>query len=440
VASKTSPIPGPIAESFIKRDKKYLSPSYTRSYPAVIEKGEGSWVWDVDGNKFLDFNAGIAVCATGHCHPEVVKAIKTQADSLLHISGTDYYQPRQVELAEKLAEIVPGPKNKRSFFSNSGAEAIEAAMKLSRYHTQRKYFISFFDSFHGRTLGALSLTGSKQVQRRRFGPLLSGVVHLPYGYCYRCAYNLHYPECNFACIRYIEDEVFRTILPAEEVAAIFVEPIQGEGGYVIPPDGWLSELHKLCAKYEILLVADEVQSGMGRTGRMFASEHSGVIADIYCLAKGIASGMPLGATVARSSIMDWPPGAHASTFGGNPVSCAAALTTIRLLEEGLIENARRMGELLLTGLESLRERYEFIGDIRGKGLMIGIELVRDPKTKEFATERRNSVVVEAFRQGLILQGCGPSVIRFSPPLVVSREECMMALSRFEAALKKVFRA
>lgn len=437
--SSVSQLPGPIAETLLKKDEKYISPSYTRSYPAVIERGQGCWVWDVDGNKFLDFNAGIAVCATGHCHPEVVKAIKEQVEWLLHISGTDYYQPRQIELAEKLAEIVPGSKNRRTFFSNSGAEAIEAGLKLARYHTGRKYFISFIGSFHGRTMGALSLTGSKEVQRRGFGPLLSGVVHIPYGYCYRCAYNLSYPGCQFACIRYIEDEVFRTILPPEEVAAVFVEPIQGEGGYIVPPDEWLAELRGLCDRYDILLVVDEIQSGMGRTGRMFASEHSGVIADIYCLAKGIASGMPLGATVAKAEVMDWGPGAHASTFGGNPVSCAAALTTIRLLEEGLIENAREMGKFLLDGLKPLAERYEFIGDIRGKGLMIGIELVEDRKRKRFVTEQRNRVVVEAFHKGLILQGCGPSVIRFSPPLIVAQEECRLALELFEAALRKAFR-
>lgn len=432
-------LPGDKAKEIIKRDKRFLSSSYTRSYPAVIEKGAGCWVWDVDGNKFLDFNAGLAVCTTGHCHPEVVKAITEQAQKLLHISGTDYYQPMQVRLAEKLAEIVPGGMNKRVFLSNSGAETVEAAFKLARYAKKRSYVIAFYNGFHGRTMGALSLTCSKSVQKKGFGTLIAGVIHIPFGYCYRCSFNLEYPSCEFACIRYIEDEIFRAKVPGEEVAAVFAEPIQGEGGYVIPPPGYFQKLKKLCDKYGILFVMDEVQSGMGRTGRMLAIEHWGVKADIYCLAKGIASGLPLGATVASRSIMDWPPGAHASTFGGNPISCVASLATIKLLENGLIENAEKMGGFLLKRLKELESKYDFIGDVRGKGLMIGIELVKDKKTKEPVPGKKTGVIVEAFKRGLILQGCGVTTVRFSPPLIVTRKEAELALDIFEQAIKRVFK-
>jgi 4-aminobutyrate aminotransferase len=433
-------LPGIKAQKILKKDKKYISPSYTRSYPAVIEQGEGCWVWDVDGNKFLDFNAGIAVCATGHCHPEVVEAIRKQAGKLIHISGTDYYYPQQVELAEKLAEITPGGKNKKVFFCNSGAEAVEGAFKLARFHTKRPYALSFFGSFHGRTMGALSLTGSKVVHKQGFAPLVPGVFHIPYAYCFRCFFRLEYPGCDFYCVKYIEEEVFKKIVPPEEVSALFAEPIQGEGGYIVPPDGYFQKIRELCDRYDILFVVDEVQSGFGRTGRMFAIEHYGVMADIYCLAKGIASGMPIGAFVSRSGIMNWPPGAHASTFGGNPVSCVAALTTIHLLENGLIENAEKVGRYLLKELEVIQSKFEAIGDVRGKGLMIGIELIEDSIAKKPIPERRDAVVYKCFEKGLILQGCGPSTIRFSPPLIVTQEEADVALEIFEEALKEVFKS
>jgi 4-aminobutyrate aminotransferase len=430
-------LPGPKAQKILRKDKKYISPSYTRSYPAVIERGEGCWVWDVDGNKFLDFNAGIAVCATGHCHPQVVEAIKKQAGTLIHMSGTDYYYPLQTELAEKLVEITPGGMNKRVFFCNSGAEAVEGAFKLVRYATGRKNVIAFFGAFHGRTLGALSLTASKVVQKHRFGPLIAGVYHVPYAYCYRCVYNLEYPGCNFACINYIEDYLFKKVVPAEEVGAIFVEPIQGEGGYVVPPSGYLEKLRALCDKYGILLVADEVQSGMGRTGKMFALEHWGVKADIYCVAKGIASGLPLGAFIANAGLMNWPSGTHASTFGGNPVACASAIATIKLLEDSLIENAQKMGEIIRNRLDALQTKYSFIGDVRGKGLMAAIELVEDSLSKKPLPDLRNRIVYQCFEKGLLLQGCGESAIRFSPPLIVTEEEINVAFEIFEAVLKEV---
>ncbi len=432
-------LPGPKARTFLKMDSKYISPSYTRSYPAVIEKGSGVWVTDVDGNEFLDFSAGIAVLATGHCHPEITKAIKEQSEKLLHMSGTDFYYPYQIDLAEKLAEIVPGAKNKKVFFGNSGAESIECAMKLARYHTRRPRYIAFTGAFHGRTYGALSLTSSKAGQRRFFGPLLPDVTHVPYAYCYRCPFNLNYPGCNLECIKYIEEVVFKKIAPPEEVAAVFVEPIQGEGGYVVPPESFIPALRKLCNDYDIILVDDEVQAGMGRTGKMFAIEHFNTKADMYCIAKGIASGLPLGVCVSNSSLMDWPPGAHASTFGGNPVSCAAALKTIELLENGLIDNAARLGELALNIMNELKEHYDFIGDVRGKGLMIGVEFVTDKKTKTPVKDKRDAVVYEAFKQGLLILGAGESVIRIIPPLVINEQELQTGLDIIEQVIKKVFR-
>ncbi len=432
-------LPGPKGRALLRRDSKFISPSYTRAYPAVVEEGKGVWVKDVDGNEFLDFTSGIAVLSTGHCHPEIVEVIKGQVERLIHMSGTDFYYPYQIELAEKLAEIVPGGKNKKVFFGNSGAEAVECAMKLARYIKRRPRYIAFTGAFHGRTFGALSLTSSKAGQRRYFGPLLPDVTHVPYAYCYRCPFNLSYPTCALECIRYIEEVVFKKIAPPEEISAIFVEPIQGEGGYVVPPKGFFPALRDLCNKYEILLVDDEVQTGMGRTGRMFAIEHYNTKADMYCIAKGIASGLPLGVCVANAGLMEWPPGAHASTFGGNPVSCSAALKTIELLENGLIDNAARLGEIALKRLNELKEKYEFVGDVRGKGLMIGVELVADKKKKTPIKDRRDAVIYEAFKQGLLLLGAGESAIRIIPALVISEEELQVGLELFENVLKKVFK-
>ena len=346
-----TPLPGPRAKAIIERDQAVLSTSYTRSYPLVIRRGEGATVEDVDGNRFLDFAAGIAVVATGHSHPQVVQAIQKQAADFLHMSGTDFYYEGMVRLAEKLAALAPVEGRPRVYFGNSGAEAIEAAIKLARYHTGRDKFIAFLGGFHGRTMGALSLTASKVVQRRGFHPPLP-VQHIPYAYCYRCPYGKEPSTCAVECVKVLEDSLFKTVLPADEVAAIFVEPVQGEGGYVVPPKKFLEELRRVADKYGILLVHDEVQCGMGRTGRMFASEHFGVKPDIVAIAKGIASGMPLSATVARADIMNWPPGAHASTFGGNPVSVAAALTTIELLEQSLIRNAAALGSYMLARMRS----------------------------------------------------------------------------------------
>lgn len=428
-------LPGPRAEKLIAVDNRFVSPSYTRGYPLVVDRALGVWVEDTDGNTFLDFTAGIAVCAAGHCHPKVVEAIKRQADRLLHMSGTDFYYTPQIELAQKLAAIVPGDSARKVYFGNSGAEAVEAAFKLARWHTRRELNIAFFGAFHGRTMGALSLTASKSIQKKHYNPLVPGVTHIPYPYCYRCPAGMCYPACDTACVGYIEDPIFRTNLPPEEVAAIFIEPIQGEGGYVVPPPEFHKKLKVLADTYGILFVADEVQSGMGRTGKMLAMEHFGVSPDIITLAKGIASGMPLGAMVAGADIMNWEAGSHASTFGGNPVSCSAALTTIELLENGLISNAERRGEQLLNGLCELQTSIECMGDVRGKGLMIGVEFVKDRITKERATDWRNDIIRESFKRGLLLLGCGENSIRFCPALTVNEDEIDVCLSIFEESVR-----
>ena len=367
------PPPGPKATALLERDAKYVSPSYTRVYPLVVERGSGAVIQDVDGNLFLDFTAGIAVTSTGHCHPHVVAAIKDQADKLIHMSGTDFYYQPQIDLSQRLAEGGPGKSPKRVFFTNSGAEALEAALKLARWHTGRSRAVAFFGAFHGRTYGAMSLSGSKLVHRRGFSPLVPDIHHVPYP---RGCHGCDAPDAGCACVRQIEETVLRRTAPPEEVAAIFVEPIQGEGGYHVPPRGFLPALRAMCDRYGILLVADEVQSGMGRTGKMYAVEHWGVEPDIICLAKGIASGMPLGAIIARDEVMDWPSGSHASTFGGNPVSCRAALATLDLLEAGYMANAAERGEQLKQGLASLRQRHPEIGDVRGLGLMVAMDVVQ----------------------------------------------------------------
>jgi len=405
-----------------------------------MARGKGAYVWDVDGNRFLDFTAGIAVTSTGHSHPDVVKAIQEQATQFIHMSGTDFYYPIQIRLAEKLNQLAPMKEQTTVFFGNSGAEAIEAALKLARYATGRPHLLAFHNAFHGRTMGALSLTASKVVQRRGFAPLLPEVTHVDYGYCYRCPLHLTYPSCELACVHTIEDELFRAEVPPDQVAAIFVEPIQGEGGYIVPPPGWMNALRELCDKYGILLVADEVQSGMGRTGKMFAIEHFGVEPDIVAVAKGIASGMPLGAMIARKSLMTWPPGAHASTFGGNPVSAAAALATIRLLEDGLVENAARVGKYMMARLLDMQEKHPSMGDVRGLGLMIGVEMVKDRQTRERAQDIRDWVIQRAFEKGLLILGAGQNVVRFMPPLIIDEETADKGLTIFEEALTEAEKA
>jgi 4-aminobutyrate aminotransferase len=429
-------LPGPKSRAAVEADRRLISPSYTRSYPLVAKRGRGVRIEDEDGNEFLDFAAGIAVVSTGHCHPEVVAAIQKQAAELIHISGTDFYDVHLTELAEQLSAVAPMRGPHKFFYGNSGTEAIECALKVARYHTGRQQIISFFGAFHGRTMGALSLTGSKPQQKRRFAPLVPGVTHVRYPYVYRgCTGGPQEEEAfSLGCARYIEEKLFKTILPPEEVAAIFVEAIQGEGGFVPAPANFLRELRAICDRHGILLVADEVQSGCGRTGKWWAIQDSGVEPDIVCIAKGIASGMPLGICMTRAEVMDWVPGSHASTFGGNPVSIAAALATMKIIEREAMANAASVGEFMLERLRGWKKSHAVVGDVRGRGLMIGIEIVKDKATREPAVELRNRIEALAFERGLMMLGCGETSLRLSPPLIVSKEEATVALDILEDAL------
>jgi 4-aminobutyrate aminotransferase len=418
---KTTP-PGPKARALIELDHQYTAPAYGRVYPLVVKEGRGMMIEDVDGNRYLDFNAGIAVAATGHAHPQVVAAIKEQAEKFLHFCGSDFYYEPMARLAEKLGRAAPGPSAKKVFFTNSGTEAIEAAFKLARYATRRQHVVAFLGSFHGRTFGSLSLSASRSLHRAHFGPLIPGVHHLPYG-----------DVESF-------EKLFRHQVAPEEIAAVFAEPIQGEGGYIVPPTDYLSKLRNICQRHGILLVADEVQSGFGRTGKMFACEHAGIEPDILCVAKGIASGMPLGAMIARSDISTWPAGAHGSTFGGNPVACAAALATFALLENGLVRNAADTGSYLKSKLQGLQEKHPMISDVRGLGLMIGVELAKPGLARIPDVQLRDQVILKAFEKGLLLLGCGVSTIRFSPPLVVEERHCDTAVEILDETLEELTRS
>jgi 4-aminobutyrate aminotransferase len=400
-----------------------------------MDRGQGAIVWDVDGHRFLDFCAGIAVCNTGHSHPKVVQAIQDQAARFIHMSGTDFYYRSEIELAERLNGLAPMADDTRVFLTNSGTESVEAAFKLARYHTRRPRTLAYINAFHGRTMGALSLTASKAVQREGFAPLVPGVTHVPYPYCYRCSFGQTYPSCELYCARYIEETVLNSFCPPQEVAALFGEPIQGEGGYVVPPPGYWQRIRELCDKHGILLVMDEIQSGLGRTGKMFAIEHWDTEPDIVALAKGIASGMPLGAIVAREQVINWPPGSHGTTFGGNPVCCAAALATLDVIEDGLVENAARQGEYLLDALRDMQTRYTTMGDVRGKGLMIAVEWVKDRESKERAPKLRDQILHECYLRGMLVLGCGQNNLRFSPPLTITRTEVDEALEILESALE-----
>ena len=430
-------LPGPKAKALIERDGKVVSPSYTRDYPFVIARGEGATVEDGDGNVFLDCAAGIAVNSTGHSHPTVVAAIVDQAQKFLHMSGTDFYYEPQVRLGEELADTAPMSGQVRTFYANSGTEANEAAIKLARYHTKRYGILGFLGSFHGRTMGSLSLTSSRAIQRRGFGPMQGGTFHAPYANCYRCPVGLTPDRCGAECLEFLEEQILVHLISPDDVAAVLVEPIQGEGGYVVPARAFHERLRALTKQHGMLLMVDEVQSGMGRTGKMWAIEHFGVEPDVVTAAKGIASGLPLGVTIAKADVMGWPPGAHASTFGGNPVSCAAAIATIGLLRESLVKNAAEVGEHLLAGLRALKDKHPIIGDVRGKGLMVGVELVRDRVTKERATTERNAVVDEAFHRGMLILGAGRNAIRFSPPLVLSKSQADTAIRIFDESLTSV---
>jgi len=427
-------LPGPKAKALIERDLAVISPSYPRAYPFVMDHGCGSEVWDVDGNRFLDFAAGIAVVSTGHSHPEVVRAIKEQAEKFIHISS-DFYHDSWVRLGEKFNQIAPFEEGAVSFMTNSGSESVEAALKLARYHTKRSQFVGFLGGFHGRTYGSLSFTASKPIYHDGFYPLMNGVVHVPFPDPYRPVLQPLQGEDNgMAVVRYLEDQIFGKLLPAKQVAGILVEPIQGEGGYVIPPAGFFPALRDLCDRHEILLIADEVQSGMGRTGKWWAIEHFGVEPDIICVGKGIASGVPLGAMVARKSVVTWPKGSHGNTYGGNPIACSAALASIALIEDQYMQNATEVGEYTLDALEEIKVRHPSIGDVRGQGLMIGVEFVEDKGSRKPAHDLQERVVDLAFERGLLMLGCGRSTIRISPPLSVSRAEIDEGLTIFERAI------
>jgi 4-aminobutyrate aminotransferase len=430
-------LPGPNAQRILKDDERWLSPSYTRSYPLVAKRGRGVVIEDVDGNEFLDFSAGIAVVSTGHCHPEVVAAIQKQASELIHMSGTDFYYENMITLAERLSKIAPMPGPHKVYYGNSGTEAVEAAIKLARYHTRRQHIIAFFGAFHGRTMGSLALTSSKPQQRRRFAPLMPGVTHVPFPNLYRRPAGTDAAEYSRGCARFIEEKLFKTTLPPEEVAAIFVEPVQGEGGYLPAPPEFLQELRRICDENGILLVADEVQSGCGRTGKWWAIEHAGVQPDIVCSAKGIASGMPLGVVISRASIMDWVPGSHASTFGGNPVCIAAALATLDVIEREAMKNAAEVGRHILGRIGGWPAKHPMVGEVRGMGLMIGVEIVKDQKTKATAHDERDRIVEAAFERGILFLGAGENAIRIAPPLIVTKEQADVALDVLDECIALV---
>ena len=430
--------PGPKAKKIVDRDAAVISPSFGRAYPLVVEKGEGNIITDVDGNQFIDMNAGLAVCNVGHAHPKVIKAIKDQTDKFIHYSYTDFYYEDYVDLGEKLHDLVPGDHKKKFFYGNSGAESVEAALKVSRWHSGRQGVLAYIGSFHGRTMGAVSLTASKPYQRARFSPLIPGVHHIFYPYCYRCPFNLECPSCNYACVDYIDEYLFHRYVPPNEVAMLIAEPIQGEGGYVVPPDGYFPRLKKLLDEYGILFAVDEIQSGVGRTGKWFAIEHFDVVPDIVCIAKGIAAGLPLGVMASRAEIQDWTPGSHASTFGGNPVSCAAALAVLDVIEqEKLLENARTQGDYIMKRLNEMMADHPMMGDVRGKGLMVGIELVKDKYTKEYAKKETEEVMMKCFKKGVALVNCGINVIRLMPPLTITRDLVDASLEIFEESLSEI---
>lgn len=433
--------PGPKARELVKKDEKLISPSYGRFYPLVVESARGCIVKDVDGNEYIDFNSGLVCTNVGHNHPKVVTAIKNQCDRFLHYSNTDFFYREVVDLADTLAQITPGNPEKKVYFGNSGAEAIEAAIKLAKWHSRRQLFIGFIGAFHGRTIGALSITASKPTQRRHFFPLMPGVTHVPYAYCYRCPFKLTYPECHYWCVDFIDEYVLQKYVPPEDVAAMVIESIQGEGGYVMPPPEYFQRVKKLADKYGFLVIDDEVQSGMGRTGKWFAIEHWGVEPDIICASKALASGLPLGACIAKAKVMDWVAGSHASTFGGNPLSCVAASAVIGVIkEERLLENATKQGAYIMKRLNELKESCEIVGDVRGKGLMIGMEIVESKESKKPAPQKVSEIMMRSWKRGVNVITCGASTIRVAPPLIITRDLVDAALDIIEDVTKEVEKA
>lgn len=431
--------PGPRARRIVERDSHYLATS-TKTLPLVVRRAKGSIVEDVDGNRYIDFTCGVGVTNLGHVNEDVLEAVEAQLKDLWHFAGTDFYYQVQVDLAETLARLAPGQSPKKVFFTNSGTESIEAAIKLARWNRTGKQFLAFLNAFHGRTMGSLALTASKGVQRERFFPMMPGVKHVPYAYCYRCAYQLTYPECDLWCAKVIEESYLKNLVPPSELAAIFFEPVQGEGGYVVPPPGWASEIERIARENDILLIADEVQTGIGRTGAMFAVEHTGVVPDAIAVAKGLGSGFPIGALILDARLDFGVKGAHSNTFGGNPVACSAALATLKTIEkEELHKRAKRLGEMMHRRLEEMKEGLPIIGENRGMGLMRATELVRDPMTKKPAVKERDALVEEAFKRGLVLLPCGESTVRYIPALTIEEELLETGMDILEESLKVVIR-
>jgi len=430
--------PGPRAKEIIRRDERLTSPSLTRTAPLVGVRAEGVWVEDIDGNVYLDFGSGIAVVNVGHCHRKVVEAIKRQAETCDHINSCDYFTIPQVEYAENLLATLPGDFPKRVFFGNSGTEVVECAIKIAKWHSRRPYLIGFIGAFHGRTMGALSLTSTSTSARKYYFPMMPGAMHVPYAYCYRCLYKQSYPDCGMWCLGYIEDVIFKKLVSPEEVAAVIVEPIQGAGGYIVPPKEFLPGLRKICDANGIIMIADEVQTGFGRTGKMTCFEHWKVIPDITVMSKAIAGGLPMGACISKADLMDWGPTSHENTLGGNPIVIAAALAVLDvLLEEHLMENAEKVGGYLQRRFKETMDKYNIIGDVRGKGMMVGIEFVKDRESKQYATRERDDLILETFKRGLLVLGAGPSSIRLAPPLILTTEQAEIGAQIFEEALKTV---
>jgi 4-aminobutyrate aminotransferase len=427
-------LPGPRSKTILEKNKKYRYPQGPFTFDFVAERAEDVFIEDVDGNRFLDFMGGIAVLSTGFSHPRVVQAVEEQLRKFLHVGPTFFFDA-EIQLAETLSALIPGETPMRVFLGNSGTEAVEAALKIARYKTRRAGIISFIGSFHGRTMGSMSISASKVTHRKSMGPFLPEVYFAHYPYCYRCPFHLEHEGCGTYCVRYIREVIFEKIISPEDVAAIIVEPIQGEGGYIVPPPEFLPALRELTDEFEILLIADEIQTGAGRTGKFFAVEHWEVAPDIMCLAKGIASGFPLGVMIARDDVLIWEAGAHGTTFGGNPLSCVAALETINLVREGLMDNADQVGSWMLNQLKEFKAQYEIIGDVRGKGLMIGIEIVKDKKTKAVDPDTRKEIIKKAYQRGLLLLECGTSSIRIAPPLILNQEEAHMGLSILREAIE-----
>lgn len=429
-------IPGPRAQALVARDEAVFTPAMGRVYPFAMEHGEGCYVWDVDGNSYLDVNAGIAVVSLGHSHPRMVKAIQEQAAKFIHMAGTDFYNEQMVRLGEQLVDSMPSSHKWQTFVCNSGTEAIEASLKLARYATGRQGIIAFFGAFHGRSYGSLSLTASKAIQRRGFQPLVPGIFHAFYANPYRTPLGVADERATEVALDYIEHTLLYTIAPARDIAAIVVEPIQGEGGYIVPAPGFMQGLRRICDEHGILLICDEVQSGIGRTGKMWAFEHEGIVPDIVASAKGLGGGVPIGAMIARHELMStWEAGAHGSTYAGNALTCAAANVVLEEVRNGLIDNAARVGSYLMQGLEELQGRYPQIGDVRGRGLMVGVDFVLDRETREPNRALANNLMEECFRRGLLILTCGASTVRFCPPLVITEAQIDKALTIFEEALR-----